>query len=167
MRKPLIPVGLNPDEILEYMHSHGFKNRHSAVGPHLGMVITYFDLVNRQEEENNGAERRRAEALKDAVYQDRGAAENPSAVEDDSGRHGIQRQSSGVRDSVSVSNDAGSPSPSGADSNAVSGAESRRSDSDGNGAGRSGVRDEKPSPEAPLKDKLNYWRPRLMWREDD
>ena len=164
--KPLIPEGLYGGAIFEYMHSHGFKNRHSAVGPHLGMAITYFELVERQKEKNNGAERR-AEALKDEVYQDSGAAKSSSAVEDDSGRYGKQCEPSGVRDSISVSDDAGSTSPRGENTGANGGAESRRRDSNGNAAGRSGTRDERPDPDAPLKDKLAYWGPRLMWREGD
>lgn len=161
MRKPLIPVGLNPDEILDYMHSHRFKNRHPAVGPHVGMVITYFDLVNRQEEENNGAERRRAEAHTNEIHQDRGSAENPSTTEDDSGRHGKQCVASGVRDSISVSNDAGSPSSRSQDPEANGGESCRPSDSKSVASGRTRVRDARPDPEAPLRVKLAYWRSRL------
>lgn len=169
MKKPLIPVGLDATEALEYMQQHHFKNRHPSVGDHFGLVMTYYELLNKQEEKNNGREQEwRAEALKDAIHQDSGAAEDTSAVEDDSGGYGKQRVPSGVRDSISVSNDAGSTSPESCDTGANGGAESERRDSNGDGAGRSGVRDEKrPDPEAPLKDKLNYWRSRLIQREED
>jgi hypothetical protein len=48
MKKQSIPVGLNPDEILNYMHQHGFRNRHPSIGEHLGLVLTYYELVNKQ-----------------------------------------------------------------------------------------------------------------------
>lgn len=165
--KPLIPEGLYGGAIFEYMHAHGFKNRHPSIGNHFGMVMTYYELLNKQKEKGYGEQEWRAEALKDEIHQDSGAAEDTSAVEDDSGGYGKQRQSSGVRDSISVSNDAGSTSSGSADSEAVSGAESRRRDSNGDGAGRGRVRDERPDPDAPLRDKLAYWRPRLMWREGE
>lgn len=167
MRKPLIPEGLYGGAIFEYMHAHGFKNRHPSIGEHFGMVMTYYELLNKQKEKNNGEQEWRAEALKDEVYQDSGAAKSSSSVEDDSGGYGKQRFASGVRDSVSISDDAGSTSPRSEDPAANGGAESRRRDSNGNGAGRGRVRDERPDPEAPLKEKLAYWRPRLMWREGD
>lgn len=44
-----IPVGLNPDEVLDYMHSHGFRNRHPSLGEHLGLVLTYYELLNKQD----------------------------------------------------------------------------------------------------------------------
>jgi hypothetical protein len=166
--KPLIPEGLYGGAIFEYMHSHGFKNRHSAVGPHLGMAITYFELVERQKEKNNGREQEwRAQALKDEIHQDSGSTKSAPSVEDDSSGHGKQRIAFGVRDSISVSNDARGTSSGSQDSEANGGAESRRRNPNGNAAGRSGVRDERPDPEAPLKVKLAYWRPRLMWREED
>ena len=162
MSKQPIPEGLYGAAIFDYMKSHHFKNRHPSVGDHFGMVMTYYGLLNKQREKNNGEQEWRAEALKDAIHQDSGAAEDTSAVEDDSGGYGKQRVPSGVRDSMSVSNDAGSTSPESCDTGANGGAESERRNPNGNAAGRSGVRDEKrPDPEAPLKDKLNYWRSRL------
>lgn len=166
MSKQPIPEGLNPDEIFAYMHAHGFKNRHPAVGPHVGMAITYFELVERQREKNNGREQEwRAKALKDEVYQDCGAAEDTQAVEDDSRRDGKQREPLGMRDSISVSDDAGSTGPSGEDSDPSSGAESGRSNPKGNASGRTRVGNERPNPDAPLRDKLAYWGPRLIQRE--
>lgn len=51
-RKNPIPVGLNPpDEILDYMHSHRFKNRHPSLGSTAGMIMTYYGLCIKQEQE--------------------------------------------------------------------------------------------------------------------
>ena len=49
MRKQPIPVGLDPPaEILEYMHGHGFRNRHPSIGEHAGLVLTYYELCDEQ-----------------------------------------------------------------------------------------------------------------------
>lgn len=51
-KKNPIPVGLDPpDEILNYMRGHRFKNRHPSLGEHLGLVMTYYELCNKQEME--------------------------------------------------------------------------------------------------------------------
>lgn len=47
-----IPVGLNPDEVLDYMHQHGFRNRHPNIGEHFGLVLTYYELCNKQDMED-------------------------------------------------------------------------------------------------------------------
>lgn len=168
MKKPLIPEGLNPDEIFDYMKSHGFKNRHPLVGPHVGMAITYYELVEHQREKNNGEQEWRANALADEIHQDRGSAEDTQAVEDDSGRDGKQREPLGMRDSISVSDDARGAGSSGKDSATSSGAESERSNPNGNASGRSRVGNERPpAPDAPLSAKLDFWGPRLIQREDD
>lgn len=168
MSKQPIPEGLNPDEIFAYMHAHGFKNRHPAVGPHVGMAITYYELVEHQREKNNGEQEWRANALKDEVYQDCSPAEDTQAVEDDSRRDGKQREPLGMRDSISVSDDAGSTGPSGEDSEANGGESCRPSDTSSDTSGRSRVRYEKrPDPNAPLSAKLDFWGPRLIQREDD
>jgi hypothetical protein len=50
-RKNPIPQGLNPpDEILAYMHSHHFKNRHPSIGSTAGMIMTYYELCIKQEQ---------------------------------------------------------------------------------------------------------------------
>lgn len=167
--KPLIPEGLNPDEIFAYMHAHGFKNRHPLVGPHVGMAITYYELVEHQREKNNGREQEwRANALKDEIHQDCGSAEDTQAVEDDRGRDGKQYEPSCVRDSIPISDDAGSTGSIGEDSEADGGAESGRSNPNGNGAGRTRVGNERPpAPDAPLSAKLDFWGPRLIQREED
>lgn len=167
MRKPSIPVGLNPDEALTYMHEHHFKNRHPGIGDHFGLLMTYYDLVNKQDMEKNNGKERRAKASTDEIHQDRGAAEDPSAAEDDSGRHGKQRLASGVRDPLSVSDDARGTSSGSQDSKANGGESRRQRDPNGNGAGRTRVGHERPDPDAPLKEKLDYWRPRVMWREEE
>lgn len=171
MRKPIqpIPEGLNPDEIFAYMHSHGFKNRHPAVGPHVGMAITYYELVEHQREKNNGREQEwRAKASTDEIHQDRSSAEDSQAVEDDRRRDGEQCKPPGVRDSIPVSDDARGTSSAGEDSTASSGAESERSHSNGDASGRSRVGNERPpAPDAPLSAKLDFWGPRLIQREDD
>lgn len=165
MSKQPIPEGLNPDEIFAYMHSHGFKNRHPAVGPHVGMAITYYELVEHQREKNNGEQEWRANALKDEIHQDSRSTEDTQAVEDDRGRDGKQREPLGMRDSISVSDDAGSTGSTGEDSEANGGAESGRSNPNGNASGRTRVGNERPNPDAPLRDKLAYWGPRLIQRE--
>lgn len=164
MKKPLIPVGLDATEALEYMQEHHFRNRHPSIGDHFGLVMTYFELVNKQEEKNNGRQER-AKALKDEVYQDCGAAEDTQAVEDDRGRDGKQREPLGMRGFISVSDDAGSTGSTGEDSEANGGAESGRSNPNGNASGRTRVGNERPNPDAPLRDKLAYWGPRLIQRE--
>ena len=50
-KKNPIPVGLEVADALEYMHQHGFRNRHPSVGEHFGLVMTYYELCNKQEME--------------------------------------------------------------------------------------------------------------------
>lgn len=51
MTRKKIPVGLNPDEVLNYMYEHHFRNRHPSLGEHLGLVLTYYELCNKQDME--------------------------------------------------------------------------------------------------------------------
>lgn len=51
MTRKKIPVGLDANEALTYMHEHRFRNRHPSLGEHLGLVLTYYELVNKQEME--------------------------------------------------------------------------------------------------------------------
>lgn len=50
-RKNPIPVGLEVADALEYMHSHHFKNRHPALGSTAGLMMTYYGLCIKQEQE--------------------------------------------------------------------------------------------------------------------
>lgn len=50
-RKNPIPVGLEVDEALEYMRSHGFRNRHPALGSTAGLMMTYYGLCIKQDME--------------------------------------------------------------------------------------------------------------------
>lgn len=49
-RKNPIPVGLDATEALEYMQEHHFRNRHLSVGAHFGLVMTYYELCDKQEQ---------------------------------------------------------------------------------------------------------------------
>ena len=49
-RKNPIPVGLEVDEALEYMRSHGFRNRHPSIGSTAGLMMTYYELCIKQEQ---------------------------------------------------------------------------------------------------------------------
>lgn len=50
-RKNPIPVGLDATEALTYMHEHHFRNRHPSIGEHFGLVLTYYELLDRQDME--------------------------------------------------------------------------------------------------------------------
>ena len=51
MRKQPIPVGLEVADALEYMHSHHFKNRYPSLGSTAGLMLTYYELCNKQDME--------------------------------------------------------------------------------------------------------------------
>lgn len=50
-RKDPIPLGLEVADALEYMHEHGFRNRHPGIGSTAGMMMTYYELCDEQDRE--------------------------------------------------------------------------------------------------------------------
>ena len=147
---------LEPVEAITWMTEHHYENRHPECGKYLGLLFTYYEIcVEQNIREKNKKEKNH----EDAVSKSRGGSGSKEKVEVANSRDGNHVESSGERDSVAIREHAGSQDSASQDTR--KNGESRGGQSVESCA-ESGQRGERPpAPDAPLTEKLAYWKSRV------
>jgi hypothetical protein len=159
--RPLIPKFDDVVEALTFMQANHFRNRHPEAGAHYGLLMTYFELLGRQEREQREKEEQQGRKNhENGIFEGGGAAGTEKRLAAAEGGAAHHAESSGERDSMAIRDDAGSQDSTGQDTGTDGEQDGGRGTEKGVSGGRDGV-ERPPEPDTPLKSRLAYWKSRI------
>lgn len=154
----MIPDHLEPVEAITWMTEHHYTNRHPEVGEPLGLLFTYYELIVEQ----NIRSRNHEEKTEHGVSKSRSGSGTQKKVEAVDGRNGNHSKSSRQRDSMAIHEHANGQDPASQDTRKNDAKAVEPSDAESIDGRRGGDASERPpKPDAPLREKLDWWRPRI------